>query len=351
MSLQPCGIFNSNYSQSTAVIRTKPQWVTLIAFFIFLAIYPIISSSYTLSVVNRVAIYIIVIHGLNILTGYTGQISVAQSAFMAIGAFTTGILSTKLGMNLWLCLPFAGLVAGLVGIIFGIPSFRVKGLYLALISIGAQFIIMYALLHWKSLTEGVHGISIETLKIGHIDFVTDKAFYYVAVGMAVLITYFVKNIVRTRVGRAFIAVRDNDIVAEFMGVNLYYYKMLSFFIGCFLAGIGGWLWACYIGVASVDHYNLTESIWFLAMIVIGGMGSVLGAILGVFFVEILREFTNILGPVMGSAIPFLGMTISTALPLLSLGLVLIVFLVFEPRGLAHSWEIVKNLYRLWPYSR
>lgn len=351
MSIQPCGIFNTSYGQCIAVIRTTPQWIAFIAFFIFLGICPLLFSAYTISIINRIAIYVVVVHGLNLLTGYTGQISVAQSAFMAVGAFTTGILSTKLGMNLWLCMPLAGTVAGLVGIIFGVPSFRVKGLYLALVSIGAQFIIMYILLHWKSLTGGVHGIFIEPLKLGTVSFISDESYYYIAVGMACLVTFFIKNIVRTRPGRAFIAVRDNDIVAEFMGVNLYLYKLFSFFVGCFFAGIGGWLWACYLGSASIDHYSLVDSIWFLAMVVIGGMGSVLGTILGVFFVEVLREFTNVLGPNIGDAIPALGMTVATALPLLTLGMVIVVFLIVEPRGLAHRWEIIKNLYRLWPYSR
>lgn len=351
MSIQPCGVFNSDYGQCMAVMRTKPQWISFIGFLVLLIFLPFLLSSYSVSIINRIAIYIVVVQGLNLLTGYTGQISVAQSAFMAVGAFTTGILSTKLGLNLWLCMPLAGLSAGLVGIIFGVPSFRVKGLYLALISIGAQFIIMYVLLHWKSLTGGVHGISIVPLSLGPVDFIMDKSFYYIAIGMACLVTFFVRNIVRTRVGRAFIAVRDNDIVAEFMGVNLYFYKLLSFFVGCFFAGIGGWLWASYLGMASVDHYSLVDSIWFLAMVVIGGMGSVLGGILGVFFVEVLREATNILGPTIGTALPFLGMTLPAALPLLTLGLVIVVFLIFEPRGLAHRWEIVKNLYRLWPYSR
>jgi branched-chain amino acid transport system permease protein len=334
-----------------AVIRTKPQWVAFILFLAFMVIFPMISSGYVVSLMNRIAIYIVVVQGLNLLTGYTGQISVAQSAFMAVGAFTTGILSTKLGLNLWLCLPFAGVAAGLVGVFFGVPSFRVKGLYLALVSIGAQFIIMYVLLHWKSLTGGVHGIFIEPLTLGPVDFIRDKQFYYVAFGTAALVTALTKNIIRTRAGRAFVAVRDNDIVAEFMGVNLYLYKVLAFFVGCFFAGIGGWLWSCYLGAASVDHYSLIDSIWFLAMVVIGGMGSVLGTILGVFFVEILREFTNILGPMISDAVPSLGMNVPTALPLLTLGAVIVIFLVFEPRGLAHRWEIVKNLYRLWPYSR
>ncbi len=351
MSIQPCGVFNASYGQCMAAIRTKNQWITFIAFLVFMGIAPLIFSGYTVSLINRIAIYIVVVQGLNILTGYTGQISVAQSAFMAVGAFTTGILSTKLGMNLWLCMPFAGIMAGLIGILFGIPSFRVKGLYLALVSIGAQFIIMYVLLHWKSLTGGVHGIFIEPLRLGPIEFIGDSSFYYVAVGMACLVTYFTKNIVRTRAGRAFIAVRDNDIVAEFMGVNLYLYKVFSFFVGCFFAGIGGWLWACYIGSASIDQYSLVDSIWFLAMVVIGGMGSVVGTIFGVCFVEILREVTNIFGPIIGDAVPALGMTVATALPLLSLGVVIVIFLIFEPRGLAHRWEIVKNLYRLWPYSR
>jgi len=351
MSIKPCGVFNYRYGQDMAVIRTWPQWITFFLFLIFLSVIPLFASQYILGVLITIFIYIVVVMGLNILTGYCGQISVAQSAFMAVGAFTTGILVTKVGLSHWLALPCAGIVASLIGLIFGFPSFKVKGLYLALISIGAQFIIIYVILHWESLTDGIHGIFIEPARIGPMVFDRGETFYYLALVMAAVVTYFTRNIVRTRAGRAFVAIRDNDIAAEVMGINITAYKMIAFFVGCFFAGIGGWLWVLYIGVASVDHYSLNESVWFLAMVVIGGMGSVPGTIFGVVFVEILREISVLLGPMVGDAIPLIRTTIGTALPLLVLGLVVVVFLIFEPRGLAHRWEILKMAYRLWPYSR
>ena len=351
MSLKPCGIFNYRYSQDMAVIRTRPQWITFIMFLILMALLPLYFSGYILGIFITIFVYIVSVMGLGLLTGYCGQISMAHSAFMAIGAFTTGVLVTKVGMSHWLAMPCAGIIAGLIGLIFGFPSFKVKGLYLALITIGAQFIIMYVILHWNSLTGGVSGLAIMPAQIGPIVFDTTKTFYYLAMFMAAAVTFLVKNIVRTRVGRGFIAIRDNDIVAEVMGVNIRAYKLLAFFLGCFFAGVSGWLWSIYIGVASVDHYHLWESVWFLAMVVIGGMGSVLGVILGVTFVEVLREIAVLLGPIVGDAIPATRGTIGTALPSLVLGLTVMIFLIFEPRGLAHRWEIVKRAYRLWPYSR
>lgn len=347
----PCGVFNYSYGQDMAIIRTKTQWALFIGFLIFMAFVPLFTSTYITGVLVGIFIYIVVAQSLQLLTGYCGQISMAHSAIMGVGAFTTGILVTKLGLSFWVALPFAGMIAGLVGLIFGAPSFRVKGLYLALVTIAAQFIIMWMILHLKGLTGGVTGIAIPPPEIGSFVFGTTMSYYYLAGIVAVLTTFFIKNIVRTRVGRALIAIRDNDIAAEVMGVNIFGYKLLAFFISCFFAGIGGWLWAGYTNIASVDHYTLIESIWFLAMVVVGGMGSTLGTILGVVFIEALREISVIAGPIAGDIIPAVGMTISTALPMFVLGLVIMVFLIFEPRGLAHRWEIFKRSYRLWPYSR
>jgi branched-chain amino acid transport system permease protein len=351
MALKPCGVFNYRYSQDMAVIRTRPQWITFVLFLIFLGVFPFLVSGYLLGIAVSICIYVVAAMGLNLLTGYCGQISMAHSAFMAIGAFTTGILTVKLGLSHWVALPCSGIVAGLIGIIFGVPSVKVKGLYLALVTIGAQFLIMYTILHWNSLTEGVTGMAIEPPQIGPLSFAGTTSFYYLAVGVAAIATYLTRNIIRTKVGRAFIAIRDNDVAAEVMGVNIFGYKVLAFFIGCFFAGVAGWLWGMYIGVASVDHYNLWESVWFLAMVVIGGMGSTLGVILGVIFVEALKEITVLLGPIVGDAFPSVRSSVGTALPLLVLGFVVMIFLIYEPRGLAHRWEIIKRAYRLWPYSR
>lgn len=347
----PCGVFNYSYSEDMAIIRTKTQWGLFIGFLIFIGLVPLFAPTYITGIIVGIFIYIVVAQSLQLLTGYCGQISMAHSAFMGVGAFTTGIVVAKLGLSFWAALPLAGIVAGLVGLIFGVPSFRVKGLYLVLISIAAQIIIMYAILHLKGVTGGVTGLRIPPPTIGSFVFGTTASYYYLAGATAAVTTFLIKNIVRTRAGRAFIAIRDNDIAADVMGVNIFGYKLLAFFISCFFAGIAGWLWGGYTNLASVDHYNLMESIWFLAMIVVGGLGSTLGAILGVVFIEVLRELCVWLGPVVDEVIPVIGGTISTAMPMFVLGLVIMMSLILEPRGLAHRWEIIKRSYRLWPYSR
>ncbi|HEX75679.1 MAG TPA: branched-chain amino acid ABC transporter permease [Dehalococcoidia bacterium] len=347
----PSGTYSYKYDEDMAIFRTKTQWGLLIAFLILMALVPYLVAPDLVTIVLIMLIWIVATQGLQLLLGYTGQISVCQSAIMGVGAFTTGILCSKFAiMSYWAALPFAGIMAGLVGMLFGWPSFKVKGLYLALVTIGAQLIIIYAIVHMPDLTGGVVGIVIPAPRIGPIDFGTTE-WYYLGLVMAVLATFIVKNIARTRAGRAFVAVRDNDIAAEVMGINIFAYKMLSFFIGCFLGGVAGWLFVGYIGFAQVDHYTLDESVWILGMVVVGGAGSSLGTIFGVVFIQAIRELATWGGPIIADAIPSLGIGFSMALPLLSLGFAYAVFLIFEPRGLAHRWEIIKRSYRLWPYSR
>lgn len=347
----PSGVFNYSYAEDMAIIRTKTQWGLFVGFLILMLLAPLFLNPFIISIIITILTYIVVVQGLQLLTGYTGQGSVAQSAFMGIGAFTTASLSVKFHiMSYWAALPFAGIVAGLVGVLFGFPSFKVKGLYLFLVSIAAQFIIMYVILHWPSLTGGVTGIHVPPPEIGSLTFGTTE-FYYLALAVAGLTTFFVKNIVRTRVGRAFIAVRDNDIAAEVMGVNIFRYKMLAFFLGCFIAGVAGWFWVGYINIAHFDHYTLDESIWFLGMVVVGGLGSVLGTIFGVIFIQLVREATIVAAPALAEAFPALGIGMGMALPMIVLGLAVALFLIFEPRGLVHRWGIFKRSYRLWPYSR
>jgi branched-chain amino acid transport system permease protein len=168
--------------------------------------------------------------------------------------------------------------------------------------------------------------------------------------IACLATFLAKNIVRTRVGRAFIAIRDNDLAAEVMGINLWSYKLLAFFIGCVFAGVAGSLQVHYYSWASVDQFPFFNSVWYLGMLIVGGMGSTAGAIFGAVSLKLLDEMVTILGPMIGMAIPAIAAQAAAALSLIIRGLILIVFLIFEPRGLHHRWEMVKTYYRLWPFS-
>jgi len=356
----PSGTFSYRYAQDMAIVRTNTQWGLLIGFLLLMILAPFFLSEYLLVVITTMCIFIVVCQGLQVLVGYTGQFSMMQSAIMGVGCFTTGILCAKFQiMPYWATLPFAGIAAGLVGTFFGLPSFKVKGFYVALITICAQFLIMWVILHTQPLTGGVTSIMIAPPQIGDLVFGSTEI-YWLCFFMAVLATFFVKNLTRTRTGRAFIAIRDNDIAAEVMGISVYRYKLLAFFLGNFLAGIGGWLWAGFYGIACVDTYTMDESIWFLCMIVVGGLGSVLGPILGVVFVQAVREFGVVFGPIIADAVPAIsggagGITvgggIAPGLPMLLLGVIVVTFLVLEPRGLSHRWGIIKRAYRLWPYSR
>ncbi|MFW6126427.1 MAG: branched-chain amino acid ABC transporter permease, partial [Chloroflexota bacterium] len=174
--------------------------------------------------------------------------------------------------------------------------------------------------------------------------------YYLLVTVAVIMMYFAKNLVRTKVGRAWLAIRDNDLAAEIMGVDAYYYKLLAFFICSFYAGIAGALWAHYLTVIHPEHFTLTNSIWYLGMIIVGGMGSITGAILGVVFITLLDEMVIQLGPLLGALLPGISQTVSASLSLMAFGLIIMLFLIFEPRGLYHRWQLLKTSYRLHPFS-
>lgn len=347
---RPCGVFDRNYSQDMAICRTRFQWAALIGFLVLLfGFFPLFATEYWFSIVNLIAITVIAVLGLQFLTGYCGQISIGHAAFMAVGAYTSAILATHLGWSFWVALPCAGISAGIIGLVFGLPALRIKGFYIAVTTLAAHFVIMWAIVHGGDLTGGVMGLSAPAPKLGGIVFDSEREFFFLIVSFAVLMTFFAKNIVRGKIGRAFIAARDNDIAAEFIGVNIFRYKVLAFTLGCLYAGIAGSLYAHYIGYVNEELFPLIESIWMLGMIVIGGLGSITGAIFGAVFIRLLSYGVYYLTPIVGAAIPAIEMSIANASTKLVFGLVIILFLVFEPRGLYHRWEIILTKARLWPF--
>ncbi len=355
MSSLPCGTRNYSYAEDMAIVRTKTQWGLLAAFLILLFTAPLYLNNYWLGVANLIGITIIAATGLNILVGYCGQLSIGHVGFMAVGAYTSAILSNKLGAPFLASLVASGLMAGAIGLIFGMPSVRVKGFYLAITSIAAQFIIIWVINHWTGLTGGFNGTSVPLASIGGLVFNTQGKNYFLIIIIAALCIFFAKNIARTRVGRAFIAIRDNDLAAEVMGINLFYYKLLAFFIGCFLAGIAGSLLAYYIGSISPEYFNFMNlgyinSILLVGMIIIGGLGTTLGPILGVTLIELLIVGVDKLTPVLQNTFPTMPSGFATGVAPMLFGLVIILFLIFEPRGLAHRWNLFKASYRIWPFS-
>jgi branched-chain amino acid transport system permease protein len=346
----PSGTRNYDYARDMAVLRTKTHWAFFIGFLLIVFTAPLYLGNYWLSVFNLIGITIITVTGLNILIGYCGQLSIGHAGFMAVGAYTTGILTGKLGLPFPVGLICAGLSAGLIGIIFGLPSVRVKGFYLAITTIAAQFIIIWVINHWTPVTGGFVGMNVKPASIGGFVFKTEASQFYLIMVIVALCLFFAKNLARGRVGRAFIAVRDNDLAAEVMGINLLYYKLLAFFIGCFLAGIAGALLAHWTGFLNGENFTLTDSILYIGMVIIGGLGTTIGPILGVVVIRLLQQGITFISPFVESAIPALSTGFTTGLGPMVFGLVIILFLILEPRGLAHRWTLFKAAYRLWPFS-
>jgi branched-chain amino acid transport system permease protein len=341
------GTFQESYARDMAIFRTKLHWGMLVAFLILVFACPLFLSDRILTILTIIGITTISVHGLNILTGYCGQISIGHAGFMAVGGYTSAILSAKLGWPFWATLPSAALAAGMAGLIFGLPSLKIKGFYLIMATIAAQFIIIWLILQLYPLTGGADGLAAPRLKIAGLVLKSKSSYFYLVMTIACMATFAAKNIVRTRAGRAFIAIRDNDLAAEVMGVNLWAYKLLAFFAGCAFAGVAGALLVHYYAFACIDQFTFMNSVWYLGMLIVGGMGSTAGAIFGAVSLKLLDEVVTIVGPILSAAV---APQAAASLGLIMRGLVIIVFLIFEPRGLAHRWELIKAYFRLWPFS-
>ena len=345
----PCGTRNYDYARDMAIIRTRTQWALFIGLLAIVFAAPLYLSNYWLGVTNLIGITIIAAIGLNIMIGYCGQLSIGHAGFIAVGAYTAAILTNRLGFPFLAALLCSGFSAGLIGLIFGIPSVKVKGFYLAISTIAAQFIIIWIINHW-SVTGGFVGISVPYASIGGFEFRSESSQFYLIMTVAGICVFLAKSLARGRVGRAFIAIRDNDLAAEVMGINIRYYKLLAFFVGCFLAGIAGSLFAHWVGFMNAENFTLADSILYIGMVIIGGLGTTLGPILGVIFIRLLQQGIMFISPVLENAFPALPAGFASGIAPMAFGLVIVLFLVLEPRGMAHRWMLFKAAYRLWPFS-
>jgi branched-chain amino acid transport system permease protein len=352
--MRPAGDFDRSYQHDMAFLRKPWHWVLLFASVGVVATSPYWGTPFIVTTANRIGYWIIAVQGLNILTGYTGQISLGQAAFMLVGGYTSALALTYLEISFFLALPLAALGAGLVGLFFGLPSLRVKGFYLAMATLAAQFIIpwltRYTFTEFLGGSDGI--ISAPVPQIGTYAFNEPARYIHITLGVLVITTFLAANISRTRLGRAFVAIRDNDLAAELLGVNLFGYKLRAFFIAAMYAGLAGALRAhSDQSVGTELGYDLLESIMLLGMLVIGGLGTNLGPFVGTTFVILMEEFSNWMGSSLAAAAPA-EMTdrLLTSFRPIVFGLMLMLFLILEPRGLAHRWQLLKAAWRLRPFS-
>ena len=298
-----------------------------------------------------IKIFYIAVQGLNLLTGYTGQISLGQAAFMTTGGYISALLVNQLGWPFYLSMPAAALGAGVIGLIFGLPSLRVKGFYLVMATLAAQFIIPWFTRNtFKDLLNGAQGINVAVPTLVGLQINTPQRYLVLTLTVLIVTTIIAHNVSRSRLGRAFITIRDNDLAAEVLGVNLFRVKLQAFFLAAMFAGLAGALAAHQLRHINSETFNLTDSIILMGMLVIGGLGSNLGPFFGAIVVEMLIEIATILGPVFSDILPSTAYGAVQALRPLFFGAALMLFLIFEPRGLAYRWNLMKAAWRLRPFS-
>jgi len=345
----PAGLYHESYRSDERIFQTwfVRGWLT--AFLILCVSFPLWASEYMISTIIEVGIAIIACHGLNILTGFTGQISLGHAAFMGIGAYSCSILIGRCGVPFVIALPAAGVLTALVGMIFGIPSLRLRGLYLAMATIAGQFIIEFTIRRWDSLTGGAQGMYVAPATLGPLHFNNKMHLYYLTLALVIWATFTTKNIVRSRSGRAFVAIRDRYLAAEVIGVNLFKYRLMSFALSSFLAGIAGAVTAQYLKVITHESFSILQSVNLLGMCIIGGLGQVLGPILGVFSWFFLERILEVLTTNLNTAFPSY-VTWFVSLREMIFGLVIVLFLIFEPDGLAARWRTIRAYWKLWPFS-
>jgi branched-chain amino acid transport system permease protein len=344
-----------NYYEDVQFFSSGVTLFWFIMLMAFLALFPFLFKNYYVYVANYMAINVIVAIGLNILVGYTGQISLGHSGFFAVGAYGTLVLMSKVGLPFVIALPAAALATALFGFLIGLPALRLEGPYLSIATLGFGITITRVIGRIEFFG-GRQGLHAPELTIGPWHLNTDRDFYYLLITLTVILTVAARNIIKTKVGRAFIAIRDADIAAETMGVNLMYHKTLAFAVSAFYTGIAGGLYAFVLRFIEPELFGLLMSILFLAMVVVGGLGSIFGGIAGACLLSWLDlELRNIL------SIPYVGLWLEALsksyfsitgvsnIQFILYGLIMVLIMLFEPLGLYGFWIRTKIYWRTWPF--
>ena len=329
---------------------TRGERVRLVLCIAVLVALPFVLNNYWLGIANAVGIAAIGAIGLNILVGFTGQISLGQGGFLAVGAFTSALLAGRAGLPLPIAVAGAVVVTATAGAIVGLPALRLKGLYLAIATLAAQEIIEFTIRRWRWLTEGRGYLEAPPLgalgwRVQHAAF--ERTWYWVIVGAAALGAIVARNVFRTALGRSFMAVRDQEIAAQAIGVNLTRAKISAFALSSGYVGLAGALTAHYTEIVTWERYTLDVSVQYVGMIIVGGLGSIAGSIYGAAFLMLVPPLLSALADAVRDTAPFLADQLP-ALQVAAVGVVIIVFLLFEPRGLDRLWRRVKEYVATWP---
>ena len=359
----PCSVYHQDYSEDHAWWQTKfikAKMILLLAILFFIV--PFFADPYALSICNSIGYTILGALGVQLLIGFCGQVTLGHAAFLAVGAYTSTLLILEFpwpafmmewGLAYPVSIFIAALMAGVWSVIFGLPSVRVKGFYLILTSMAAQFIIVDFIITQYVSQVGGRGQAFSlppgTIKIGPWTIDSDLKVYFMMIVLVILCCAFVANLLRSKTGRAWVAIRDNDISAEVMGINVLKYKLMAFFVAGFIGGIAGAFWISNLAAISPEHFPWFRSLWLVGVILIGGVGSIHGAIFGSIFMVVVMEALQLAVLPLADIYPKLLMDflfIKEAV----FGLAICAFMIFEPNGLAYRWWQAKNYFNLWPFS-
>jgi len=349
VSRQPraSGYFRTGYEQDLALIGTRLERRSLGVFVIALLAFPLIASPFQLDLACQVFLACVGSLSLMLLTGYAGQISLGHAGLIAAGAFTVGILFRETNAPFWITLPAAAAVGGILGIIFGLPSLRLRGLYLAVSTLALHFVVIYLGGEYESRRGFSTGIVIDPPRLGSVSISDGRAWYFILLAAAAATLLVCLNLLRARTGRAWRAIRAHETVAEALGIGIAGYKLLAFVISSAVTAVAGALFAYYRGFVSVEAFSLFLTIQYLAMVIIGGMGSLLGALLGATFVTIFPYIIEIVLLALPGAQRYASLLF--AVNYAAFGLVMILFLIFEPLGLVGIWRRIQSYFLLWPF--
>jgi branched-chain amino acid transport system permease protein len=342
------GYFKTRYDFDLGFWETPLRRFWVVVGLCLVVAFPFSVSGFWIGVVNLAAIAAIGALALNLLTGYTGQLSLGHAGFLAAGAFTVGILVGQWNMPFWITLPAAIAVGMGLGVLLGVPALRLRGIYLSISTLAAYFVITSMTIEYQSRFSGSSGVLIPPPQIGPWVLRGERSWYFVLVVLVAAATLLCLNLNRSHVGRAWLAIRERDLAASALGINVSFYKVMAFVISTAMTTFAGALWAYYTAFVSAEAFTFLITIEYLAMILIGGLGSVLGALLGALFVTVLPFLVE-------RAVDQLSLpaTFKTQLFAVQIGLFAVLmlgFLMFEPRGLVRIWGRIRAYFELWPFK-
>ncbi len=357
MLYREVGQFKTSYAADEAIFPIRQdRWLAAAGLAVAYLVIPAVASEYwLLTIMVPFLVYALAALGLNLLTGYAGQVSLGTGGFMAVGAFATYKLATSFpGLNIVVDLLLAGLITALVGVLFGFPSLRIKGFYLAVATLAAQFFLIWLFnkFPWFYNYSASGVISAPPRAVFGDVYVTGaeaspRAKDLFVLTVVAILALVAKNLVRGRIGRMWMAIRDLDIAAEIIGIRPLRTKLLAFAVSSFYCGIAGAMWAfIYTSAVEASAFEIDRSFEILFMIIIGGLGSILGSFLGAAFIVLLPILLDLAPRLIGSQLP---VNVLTNLESMVFGGLIVLFLIVEPRGLARLWQIGKEKLRLWPF--